>query len=169
MSNPSGTPADASPLSLHSPCFPQYTIIPQNAKAEKCILLTFASFSDLIVRKETEGKPYLKYGFPSQIVSERDQLAFSSVMPSMRAVKPGAERSVDSWNTPSLTPSVSPSKSPSMSIMIEVGCSPFTVNLEQSNTCREPSFRAASTSATLSAVPSAQLSPSSVMPTALSS
>ena len=72
VSNPSGTPADASPLSLHSPCFPQYTIIQQNAKAEKCILLTFASFSDLIVEKETEGKPHLKYGFPSQIVSERE-------------------------------------------------------------------------------------------------
>ncbi len=33
---------------------------------------------------------------------------FSGVMPSMIAEKPGAERRVDSWNTPSLTPSVSP-------------------------------------------------------------
>ena len=46
---------------------------------------------------------------------------------------------------------------------------PVTVNLDVSNTCNEPSFNAASTSATLSAVPSAQESPNLVIATASTS
>ena len=49
---------------------------------------------------------------------------------------------------------------------VEVIVSPSTVNVVMSNTCKLPSIIAASTSATFSAVPAAQLSPSSEIITA---